>query len=84
MIYSRHRYDYRECSCESVAVDGGIECERIIGSEYTMVMFQLDRKIRIEDLEKDFRSNQISDGPGDVFGKICRADQGGYTFFVKE
>lgn len=32
-IKSKHRRDFRWCSCESVAVDGGNECPRIIGNQ---------------------------------------------------
>jgi len=80
VIYSRHRHDYRECSCASVAVDGGIACERIIGGNYTVVMFQLERKFQLEDLEKDFL--QLREGG--FFGKIAKEDQTRYTFFVEE
>src|SRR5699024_3968155 len=33
IITSKHRRDFRACSCESVAVDGGDVCPRIIGSQ---------------------------------------------------
>jgi len=33
IITSNYRHDFRWCSCESVAVDGGEECPRIIGNQ---------------------------------------------------
>lgn len=33
IITSKHRRDFRLCSCESVAVDGGDVCPRIIGNQ---------------------------------------------------
>lgn len=33
LIISKHRRDFRRCSCESVAVDGGDVCPRIIGNQ---------------------------------------------------
>ncbi len=29
-IESKHRHDFRSCSCKSVAVDGGTDCPRVI------------------------------------------------------
>ena len=34
VIESKHHYDFRECSCSAVAIDGGDEYTRIIGSEW--------------------------------------------------
>jgi len=31
IIYSRSRHDFRSCSCELIAIDGGFDYTRIIG-----------------------------------------------------
>ena len=39
IISSKHHYDYVNCSCFSTAVDGGFDCLKRKGSDYTELSF---------------------------------------------
>lgn len=49
-IYSASVHDFRYCSCEKVAVDGGMEYLRRIGIDYTDTSFYMEEKT-IEDIK---------------------------------
>ena len=34
-IYSAHRHDFRYCECGAVAVDGGMDYQKRVGTDYT-------------------------------------------------
>lgn len=40
VIQSFHRHDFKMCSCESVAVDGGVSYLRRVGTNYTEMSLQ--------------------------------------------
>lgn len=40
-VYSRARHDFRSCTCEAVAIDGGRDYTKVSGSEFTFVELDL-------------------------------------------
>jgi len=52
-IYSRTQHDFRWCSCENVAIDGGLDYTKICGSDYTMVEVDIG-PLTVIDLHKDW------------------------------
>lgn len=53
VIESKHQHDFVWCKCGNCAVDGGLVCRRVIGSDYT------DLSEYKNDLEKSFVHNEM-------------------------
>ena len=45
IIWSAHRHDYKECSCGSVAVDGGTSYLRRTGEDYIDISIVMEQEI---------------------------------------
>ena len=43
IIWSRAQYDFRECSCGSIAIDGGPNPHKFIGSGYIQMEIKIDK-----------------------------------------
>jgi len=66
-IYSRHRHDFRYCTCGTVAIDGGFDYTKICAEPdaiYKVVPFQLEVDATKEDLLRDYLSN------GEMYGRF--------------
>ena len=61
-IYSRATHDMRWCTCESVAIDGGLDYVKISGTEYTKA--DVEVLTTVEKLYDDWNHGL------DKFGKI--------------
>jgi hypothetical protein len=51
IIYSRARHDFRWCSCQSVAVDGGFEYTKICGNSEDIETFEHPFSIDASEVE---------------------------------
>ena len=85
IIYSRARHDFRSCSCEAVAIDGGFDYTRIIGNDCPkteiLVVDGADKQMLYDDWNKRIdkfglikKENQVSERKSDV--KINRRTKG--------
>jgi hypothetical protein len=68
VIYSRARHDYRSCTCGKIAIDGGFEYTRVIGTEWDST--QLIVNASKSELYRDWNSGK--DKYGLIHGKIPR------------
>ena len=56
IVYSQHRHDYRPCNCGAVAIDGGSDYVRVIGSDkYCPVACE----VNLLDIYKDERKKWV-------------------------
>lgn len=67
-IYSTHVHDFVNCSCDSVAVDGGQHYLRRVGSDYTDMSLVYDDEF-IEKLDEQLE--WCDDTGRNNFGRIC-------------
>ena len=63
--YSAHRHDFKYCKCGQVAVDGGMDYLRRVGSGYT------DISIVVSDEVYGLLCDAINDDTKNTLGKVC-------------
>lgn len=69
-IYSRSRHDFHWCSCNSVAVDGGRDYLKVLGSDYLITKFDLGEDITDKVLCNDWNKSIDMYGlisPGELY-----------------
>lgn len=82
VIYSRVRHDFRTCSCESCAIDGGRDYTKITGTLGKLFALTLNN-IEEKDLEKDFSKRLKKSKYGLIKGSGCSYHHwgDGFPFF---
>jgi hypothetical protein len=68
VIWSRHRHDFRWCSCKTVAIDGGRDYTKIVGEQEDW--YQVDIKVIPHSL--DAQSKEVDNGTHQSLEKISK------------
>lgn len=57
-VFSRARYDFRRCTCEAIAVDGGFDYLRVLGNGRDFNYVELVLDVSKEELYDDWNKKK--------------------------